>query len=193
MKKRRGGERRREAQVWLRVRLFFFFFCYKRTQQQQLFKLGWWKTLGRRTGTGEKNKHQMRLREHSLPGLVPVCLCTGCFLNAHHYSVYIAEFRVLLERACHVVCVVYRHALLNEVISRGTGDASRAVGMTRIDSERISVPSTCFCTRVLVCALGRRTVRLFYTATESRVEKKAAMGKRDAERQRKRKEVSLRH
>lgn len=61
---------------------------------------------------------------------VPVCLCTGCFLNAHHYSVYIAEFRVLLERACHVVCVVYRHALLNEAISRGMEDALRAAGMT---------------------------------------------------------------
>lgn len=33
----------------------------------------------------------------------------------------------------------------------------------------------------------------FYAATESRVEKKAAMGKRDAGRWRKRKEVSLRH
>lgn len=114
-------------------------------------------------------------------------------MNAHHYSVYIAEFRVPLERACRVVCVVYRHALLNEAISRGSGDASRAVGMTQIDSERISVPSTRFCTRVLVCALGRRTVCLFYSATESQVEKKAAMGKRAAERWRKRKEVSLRH
>lgn len=84
---------------------------------------------------GEKNKKQAsneveRALATRFGARVPVCLCTGCFLNAHHYSVYIAEFRVLLEHACRVVCVLYRHALLNEAISRGTGDASRAVGMT---------------------------------------------------------------
>lgn len=79
----KGLERRREERRGTGVAqgpvLFFFFFCYKQTQQQRLFKLGWWKTLGRRTGTAgknkTKNKHQMRLREHSLAGLVRVCLC----------------------------------------------------------------------------------------------------------------------
>lgn len=132
MKKIKGW--RGEAQVWLRVRFFFFLLQTNTAAAALQIRLveNTWPTY--RYGEKKPKKQASNEVETALATRfathVPVCLCTGCFLNAHHYSVYIAEFRVLLKRVCRVVCVVYRHALLNEVISRGTGDASRAVGMT---------------------------------------------------------------
>lgn len=120
--------------MWLWVRFFFFLLQTNTAAALQIRLVKKHLADVQVQEKTKKNKQTSNEVERALAtwfGMrVPVCLCTGCFLNAHHYSVYIAEFRVLLEHACHVVCVVYWHALLNEAISRGMEDALRAVGMT---------------------------------------------------------------
>lgn len=65
--------------------------------------------------------------ERALDAMFMTCVCvclSTSFLNAHHYNVYSSEWSAAWM-CVSVVCVVYWHAVLNEVISWRMGKVEK--------------------------------------------------------------------